>query len=370
MLPAGNAGVFSVEVREVVNQAVVGIRTVLVAEVLRFVCRVIDVGAELEGVSTLQPGDRVGILLYVFVGILWPLQEIRGSKVKTDRGAGQLDERRQAQGVGISRRIYQRVLLVRRGSLVVLVFKVAPILEAELVGDVRRDERVQVGDTPGVLHIIVAKAGNAVVVAGLRLDAGRRSPSHAVDRQRKVVLLVDVPVDLRKPDVLLARAGHGAQHAIQAIQSIRVVGLRLGTTHAEPGCETPDGCGRGCSVECGSTEGDGRTGEIPVVPVVSEVPKYLVLDDGPAETNTADSANIRRLEGLDRIHSRRRLGRERGEWIRRTPRVVSVEEVSLAVDFVGAALRHRINDATGSAPVLSGIVRGVDLELLHRNFGS
>jgi hypothetical protein len=58
-----------------------------------------------------------------------------------------------------------------------------------------------------------------------------------------------------------------------------------------------------------------------------------------------------------------------GEGIGRTPGGVAVGEVELAVELVAAALGDGVDDATSGTTVLSGVVGGVDLELLNGGLG-
>src|SRR5436309_13255178 len=77
-------------------------------------------------------------------------------------------------------------------------FKIPPILEPGFIGECGSERRIKFGDAPSIPYVIVPKAGDAKRVAGLGLDAGRRSPTHAVDFKRGMVLQVNLPINLGK----------------------------------------------------------------------------------------------------------------------------------------------------------------------------
>src|SRR5262245_28073006 len=53
------------------------------------------------------------------------------------------------------------------------------------------------------------------------------------------------------------------------------------------------------------------------------------------------------------------------QWIARAPIIIALEVKSIAVILIGSALGHRIRHTACSSTILGGIVRGINLKLLH-----
>src|SRR5215813_437260 len=187
------------------------------------------VDAELEAVLAANVGNGVRDLSATFVRKSRALQESRNAKVKTDvrsPSADNTDVRGQAERVRITREIgrSEKVrLFISIGGLGEFELEVAAILEANFVAECIGDGCVKLGDTPSGPDIVIAKAGVAEVIAGLRLDAGRRTPAHAIHNEARMIVGIDSPVDFGKKDCGLAFARNGSEEGEEGLQAIVVV---------------------------------------------------------------------------------------------------------------------------------------------------
>ncbi len=174
---------------------------------MRVVINLAEIPAELDAVFAVGPGNCVRHL---------PARFIRKTRTDEERGRAKGKSirdgnlRRQAQWVGKCRRVQQRAVLVGRSRLRVFKFKIASILVSDFIHQIGGERGVQLGYTPGVLYVIIAETGNTKSVCRLGLNACRRCPAHAVERKRRAVLLVHLPVQLGEDNVLIAFTGDRA----------------------------------------------------------------------------------------------------------------------------------------------------------------
>lgn len=95
--------------------------------------------------------------------------------------------------------------------LAVLVFEIASILVAGFVVEVGVQHGIQAGDAPVFFDVIVAEAGPAVGIGGLRLNARWRVPAQPVVAEGGAVPVRDHPIEFGEVDDLIADAGHSAE---------------------------------------------------------------------------------------------------------------------------------------------------------------
>ena len=169
-----------------------------------------------------------------FIGKSRALEKCGDAHVKTvcDKDVG-----RQAKRIRIARKkrgSKEIGLLVSSRRLRKFKFKIPPILEPGFIGECGSERRIKFGDAPSIPYVIVPKAGDANRVAGLGLDAGRRSPTHAVDFKRGMVLQVNLPINLGKEDRRLTFAWHRPEFSKKSIETVGVVGLGLCSGDAKP----------------------------------------------------------------------------------------------------------------------------------------
>src|SRR5262249_3637366 len=107
-----------------------------------------------------------------------------------------------------------------------------------------------------------------------------------------------------------------------------------------------------------------RSREVPLLLVIRIEPEELVFDDCSTDSETPLLAPILRLVWI-RNECPVLTRSQEGEWVGRAPIVVAIVEECLSVQLVGSALGHGVDHAARSASVFCGIVRAVDLELLH-----
>src|SRR5258708_34269294 len=80
------------------------------------------------------------------------------------------------------------------------VFEVPTVLEAQFIRQVRRQERTQFSDAPGVFDKVIAKAGDSAGDRGRGLNAGGRGPGRACEGKGGRVLRAEPPVELWEED--------------------------------------------------------------------------------------------------------------------------------------------------------------------------
>src|ERR1700760_1570695 len=173
------------------------------------------VPTELDAMVPANPVYRIGNLSATLVRQRDTLQECLRSKRKA---IGNRDTRRKpTKGIAISsqRRAYQVRCLVRRRILGKLELKIAAILIPDFVADGIRNHRIQLRNAKRIAHIVVSKAMRTVEDRCSRLNAGGRDPSKPIYLKRSMVLSIDLPVQLREENCLIARTWHAAKQCIQ-----------------------------------------------------------------------------------------------------------------------------------------------------------
>src|SRR6185312_1949488 len=111
-----------IQVSEIVHQAVVGVSSKPIEQILRIIIHVAVVNTELETVIAVHPGHCIGDLTPELIREIRPLQKIRRSYGEV---LGVYDDhpRCEAKRIFERRRVQQRVYFVRRGLLAELVFE-------------------------------------------------------------------------------------------------------------------------------------------------------------------------------------------------------------------------------------------------------
>ncbi len=84
-------------------------------------------------------------------------------------------------------------------------------MEANLVGDPVRDQRVQLRHAIVQLHKVRAERVDGVVIGTLRLYAAGRIPAQTMIKPANVVFRGYLPIELRRIDQLIAESGDRAQ---------------------------------------------------------------------------------------------------------------------------------------------------------------
>src|SRR5580704_5591373 len=119
-----------------------------------------------------------------------------------------------------------------------------------------------------------------------------------------MILGVDLPIDLRKEDRLLAFARNRAEFRDEIVQSRRVVGLRDRWSHAKIPCQRCKvGC-RGSGEERLGARRRCRTWKVSVITIEREEEEQSVLDNRSADAQTVDFSLVGRLDGRRREGAR------------------------------------------------------------------
>ena len=108
-----------------------------------------------------------------------------------------------------------------------MILKITSELIAEFAGEVIGQRGSQTPHEHIGLDVVVAPAGNAVVINRNSLNAVGRAPAHTVVAGGKGILAVDDPVHLWKQNVLIAGARNHAGLGQQKILGGAVIALDL-----------------------------------------------------------------------------------------------------------------------------------------------
>src|SRR6266571_1122479 len=278
-----------------------------------------------------------------FVGKGTPLQEIGLAKDKA-AAAGNGDLRGQAMRPGRG--------FARRRCLAVLELKVAPVLEAGLIGDARTDGGRKPGHKGIQLNEVVAEAAVATAHYGPGLNAGRRIPAHAVVAQRQGIVVANAPIKLGEGDHLVAPAQHRPGKALQEGQA----GITLGIgdaayVSAVPGGESGlIGAGKG---EERRAAGSSHARKVTLLLIVAEEEEEPVLDECASQGSTELVALVGGLE-MDCGWGAGYQNALRGEGINSPVVGIAVVVKGDTMQSIAPALGHRIDHTTGGASILGG----------------
>ena len=201
------------------------------------------------------------------------------------------------------------------------------------------------------------------------------TPAETIDFKRSVVARVDLPVDLREEDGLVARAGHGAQHRVQAGEAVVVDGWqprsRLTGRGLSAGCRPRrrwcwerlppfhrrlyrraewHRAGQRSCWDCWRLR---QPGKFRWNPSPAKKKKSLSSIDGAADGAAILLAHVGGFEVLrDEGTAGRQLHVLRVVKALPRPSCVTIGEITFAVELIAATLRDGVDDAAGRTAIL------------------
>src|ERR1700738_4517037 len=192
------------KITDEIHASVIGICSKALKQVNFGVMHMVYIESKFEQMCVMAPGQRVCDLVPSFVRILRAIEKVGHTEGKATKAAncGIVD-------LNLWRTAELRNRLACDGGLSELELKIPAILVTQFVRYRAGNRRGQAGNAPVVLHIVVAKALHATVDHRRGLDALGRIPPQPIVGERSMVLGIDVPIDLRQKDKLVASSRHG-----------------------------------------------------------------------------------------------------------------------------------------------------------------